>query len=179
FQLQDPGIYIVIAPLAAYTVYRLLEYSQTGLSIRAWWNNMRMARIVATGPRFLSLLSVICKVLGLSETVFEVTHDDDQSHHDVASRFTFDGSLMFVPGMVLVLVNLAALGIWLVTGFGDGSGLGEVISCVVVLSFFWPFVEGLFVGRGKYGIPLATVGKSFTLALVFVLSFIARRPNSA
>ncbi|TXG55397.1 hypothetical protein EZV62_020653 [Acer yangbiense] len=37
-----------------------------------------------------------------------------------------------------------------------GSGLGEFMCSVYVVSCFWPFVKGLF-GRGKFGIPLSTL----------------------
>ncbi|CAN0914442.1 Cellulose synthase-like protein B3 [Linum grandiflorum] len=167
-KVQDPGFYIITALLAVYTLYTLMEYFQMGLSIRAWWNNQKMSRIVITGPRLFSVLSVLCKILGISETVFEVTQKDstDQSGDEDASRFTFDESPIFVPGTTLVLVSLAALGAGLL---GSGGGLGEIVGCVVILCFFRSFVEGLF-RKGKYGIPLTTFGKSVALALVFVLS---------
>ncbi|CAN1124203.1 Cellulose synthase-like protein B3 [Linum perenne] len=157
------------APLAVYTLYTLLEYFQTGLSIRAWWNNQKIPRIVTTGPRLFSVLSVACKILGLSETVFEVTQkdSDDQSGDVDASRFTFDGSPIFVPGTTLVIVSLAGLG----AGLVGGGGLGEIVVCLGILALYKPFVEGLF-RKGKYGIPLSTIGKSVALALLLVVSLI-------
>ncbi|CAN1232565.1 Cellulose synthase-like protein B3 [Linum perenne] len=168
-KVQDPAFYITAAPLAVYTLYTLLEYFQTGLSIRAWWNNQKIPRIVTTGPRLFSVLSVACKILGLSETVFEVTQkdSDDQSGDVDASRFTFDGSPIFVPGTTLVIVSLAGLG----AGLVGGGGLGEIVVCLGILALYKPFVEGLF-RKGKYGIPLSTIGKSVALALLLVVSLI-------
>ncbi|KAI8551971.1 hypothetical protein RHMOL_Rhmol06G0229000 [Rhododendron molle] len=130
------------------------------------------AYCIISGSRFLP------KLLGLLETVFEVTQKEqsstnsrDDNNADVG-RFTFDESPIFIPATTVLLVNLTALVIAIVrfrpAAHGrDGSGIGEVIfsSCVVLC--LWAFLKGLF-GKGKYGIPLATVYKSGALALLFV-----------
>ncbi|KAE9457910.1 hypothetical protein C3L33_10203, partial [Rhododendron williamsianum] len=174
----EPALFIPLAIFITYNLYTLSEYLRAGLSARAWWNNQRMWRITAMTAWLFGVFSVILKLLGLSETVFEVTqkeqsstngNDDDDA--DVG-RFTFDESPIFIPATTVLLVNLTALVI-AILGFrpaacgGDGSGVGEVIfsSCVVLC--LWAFLKGLF-GKGKYGIPLATVYKSGALALLFV-----------
>ncbi|CAK7348998.1 unnamed protein product [Dovyalis caffra] len=108
---------------------------------------------------------------GISETVFEVTQKD-QSSNDGGDegRFTFDASPIFVPGTTVLLLQLTAL----VMGFRDmppsvnnGSGLGEILCSILVVTCLWPFMKGL-LAKGKYGIPLSTICKSALLALSFV-----------
>ena len=120
-------------------------------------------------------LSVGLKLLGISDTVFEVTQKDQPAAGDntdaTAGRFTFNDSPIFIPGTTILLINLAAL-VAGSLGFrptpgGDGFGIGEVVCSVCVVLIFWAFLKGLF-GRGKYGIPLPTIFKSGALAMLFV-----------
>ncbi|KAG5545605.1 hypothetical protein RHGRI_017931 [Rhododendron griersonianum] len=184
----EPALLLPLAIFITYNLYTLSEYFRAGLSARAWWNNQRMWRITAMTAWLFGVFSVILKLMGLSETVFEVTQKEqystngsDDDNADVG-RFTFDKSPIFIPATTVLLVNLTALviailgfqpaappilGFRLVAHGRDGSGIGEVIfsSCVVLC--LWAFLKGLF-GKGKYGIPLATVYKSGALALLFV-----------
>ncbi|KAA8526525.1 hypothetical protein F0562_008272 [Nyssa sinensis] len=175
-QVQEPAIFIPIALFIIYNLYTLSEYLQIGLSVHEWWNNQRMLRIISMTARLFGVLSVILKLLGLSETMFEVTQKDQTTTTDDsnanAGRFTFDGSSIFVPGTTILLINMIALAIGLL-GFlpaardGNGSGIGEFICSVWVVLCFWAFLKGLF-GKGKYGIPSSTICKSGALALLFV-----------
>ncbi|KAH8489027.1 hypothetical protein H0E87_024607 [Populus deltoides] len=169
-EVHEPAIYIYMALFLSYVIYTLIEYHETGLSIRAWWNNQRMARINAMNAWLCGFISVILKVFRISDTVFEVTQKDQSSSNDGdEGRFTFDASLIFVPGTTVLLLQLTAL----IMGFrgmqlSDGSGLGERLCSIMVVICFWPFLKGLFA-KGKYGIPLSTIFKSAFLALCFVL----------
>lgn len=125
--------------------------------------------------------SVILKLLGLSETVFEVTKKDQattpgEGSDKDAGRFTFDGSLIFVPATTLLLVHLMALVTALLGLFHVGieSRIGEIICSAWVVLCFSPFLKGLF-GKGKYGIPTSTICKSAALALLFLACTIAVR----
>jgi len=171
-QAHEPAMYIHVALFLSYVIYGLLEYLETGLSIRAWWNNQRMARVNATNAWLFGVISVFLKILRISGTVFEVTQKDQSSNNGGdEGRFTFDASPIFVPGTTILLLQLTAF----VMGFGgmqlpsvnDASGLGEILCSVLVVMCFWPFVKGLF-GKGKYGIPLSTICKSSLLSLSFV-----------
>ncbi|XP_058220295.1 cellulose synthase-like protein B4 isoform X3 [Rhododendron vialii] len=179
-KVEEPALLIPVVIFITYNLYTLSEYFRAGLSARAWWNNQRMLRITAMTAWLFGVFSVILKLLGLSEMVFEVTQKEqsstngsDDDNADVG-RFTFDESPIFIPATTVLLVNLTALVITIL-GFrpvargGNGSGIGEVIfsSCVVLC--LWAFLKGLF-GKGKYGIPSATVYKSGALALLFVNS---------
>uniref|UniRef100_A0A2P2JHA2 Cellulose synthase-like protein n=1 Tax=Rhizophora mucronata TaxID=61149 RepID=A0A2P2JHA2_RHIMU len=174
-KIGETGNYIYVALGVIYNLYTLSEYLQHGQSIRAWWNNQRMGRISSLNAWLFGSLSVTLKILGISETVFEVTQKEESSDSidgGDAGRFTFDGSPIFVPGTTLTLVHLAALFTFLVkkqplANDGRGSGFGELGLSVLVLICFRPFVKGLF-GKGKYGIPLSTICKSAFLATVFV-----------
>ncbi|KAF8016705.1 hypothetical protein BT93_H2048 [Corymbia citriodora subsp. variegata] len=173
---QEPTIIIPIAIFVIYNLYCLYEYFATDLSIRAWWNNHRMQRITSTCAWSFGILSVVLKLLGLSETVFEVTKKDQSTSSDSTNaelgRFTFDESPIFVPGTALLLVHLIAVftmlfGLRPQASGNSGSGLGEVICTVWVVLCFWPFFRGLF-GKGKYGIPSTTIMKGAILATIVV-----------
>lgn len=177
-QVGEPALLIAIAIFITYNLHTLSEYFQAGLSARAWWNNQRMWRITAMTAWLFGAFNVVLKLLGISETVFEVTQKEQSSTNGSddedanVGRFTFNESPIFIPATTVLLVNLTALvfailGFWPAAHSGDGSAIGEVIfsSCVVLC--LWAFLKGLFC-KGKYGIPLATVYKSGALALLFV-----------
>ncbi|KAF6173252.1 hypothetical protein GIB67_026947 [Kingdonia uniflora] len=159
-----------------YNLYTLLEYLRCGLPVRAWWNYQRMARIISSTAWLFGVLSVVLKLLRLSETVFELTRKDQNNQDDDADidpgRFTFDDSPIFVPGTALVLVHISALGWTLLravrnSGFTSRSGLGEIICSAWVVLSLLPFAKGLF-RRGKYGIPYSTIFKSKILVGLFI-----------
>ncbi|ONK58140.1 uncharacterized protein A4U43_C09F8620 [Asparagus officinalis] len=166
-----------LIPLATFTVFNITtfsDYLECGLSARTWWNNQRMGRIYSASSFLLAFLSVILKILGLSETIFEVTRKDQNSSTDETDedrgRLTFDSSPLFVPGTALVMVHIAGMvtgAMRLVAGRQQRWGLGEVVCSAWVLLTFWPFVRGLF-GKGNYGIPWAVVWKAVALGFVFL-----------
>lgn len=179
-QLDEPAFVIPITLIVVYKVYTLSEYLIMRQSIRSWWNNQRMARINCMSSWFFGLISVILKLLGLSQDVFEVTKkDQSQDYEDETNTksgsFTFDKSPMFVPGTTILLVNLTALFVRVV-GFqpsvdsDNGVGIGEKVCALLSVLYFWPFFKGLF-GTGKYGLPVSTICKSGALALLFMLYF--------
>ncbi|XP_027127155.2 cellulose synthase-like protein H1 isoform X1 [Coffea arabica] len=175
-KVNEPAILIPISIFVIFNTYCVSEYIQTNQSIKSWWNNHRMARIIAMTAWLCGFLSVIFKILRLSETVFEVTKKEQSSSIEESDekpgRFTFDNSPVFVPGTTILMVNLTALGI----GFLDfihGSegkiewGIGELVCSIWVVLCFWSFLKGL-LGKGKYGIPSSIVCKSAALVFVFV-----------
>nr|POE98882.1 cellulose synthase-like protein h1 [Quercus suber] len=176
-QVQEQAFYIATVVFVIYHLYTLSEYLRVGLSVRAWWNNQRMARITTMTAWLFGFQSVILKLLRISETVFEVTKKDKSTSsngaHDVdAGRFTFDESPIFVPGTTILMVHLTALVVSLLNlqppaHDGLGSGLGEVLCSVWLVLCFWPFLKGLF-GKGKHGIPLSTICKSAALVSLFL-----------
>ena len=174
-QVQEPTLYVLAAIFIIYNVYTLSEYLRSGQSVRAWWNNQRMSRINTMNAWLFGFLSVILKLLGMSETVFEVTQKDqssDDASDAEAGRFTFNESPIFLPSTTILVVHLTALVVSLLklqppARDGHGSGLGEVFCSVYLVLCFWPFLKGL-VGKGRHGIPLSTIWKSATLALFFV-----------
>ncbi|KAI8011386.1 putative cinnamyl alcohol dehydrogenase [Camellia lanceoleosa] len=128
--------YLYPLPFLPSTISTLSEYLRIGLSTCAWWNNQRIWRLNTMIAWSFGVLSVLLKLLGLSDTVFEVTQKDQSTNVDDnnanAGRFTFDDSPSFVLGTTILLVNLTALAIgllrfWLVGGDGNGSGIGEFI----------------------------------------------------
>ncbi|XP_034701263.1 cellulose synthase-like protein H1 isoform X2 [Vitis riparia] len=181
-KVQDPAVLIPISLFVSYNFHTLLEHWGAGYSIRACWNNLRMWRITAVTAWLFGFLSVILKLLGLSETVFEVTKKDQsttpgEGSDKDAGRFTFDGSLIFVPATTLLLVHLMALVTALLGLFdhvGIESRIGEIICSVWVVLCFLPFLKGLF-GKGKYGIPKSTICKSAALAFLFLACTITVR----
>ena len=175
----ETAFFIAAAIFIIYNLYALSEYLRAGLSARAWWNNQRMWTINTTTAYLFGIFSVVLKILGISDTVFEVTQKEQSTNegdddHANTGRLTFDRSPIFVAGTTILLVNLTALAVGLFgLGFGsvaqggDGLGTGEFIGSVWVVLLFWAFFKGLF-GKGKYGIPSTTLYKSGALAALFV-----------
>ncbi|KAJ8627830.1 hypothetical protein MRB53_021137 [Persea americana] len=175
-KVSDPWILVPTILFIFYNLYTLSEYLSCGLSFCTWWNNQRMQRITFLTASLFGSLGVLLKVLGISETIFEVTRkdqNDSDSINDVdAGRFTFDSSPLFVPATALVLVHLISLigfliGVQPLASDASESGLGEVVCSIWVLLSFMPFVKGLF-GKGNFGIPRATICKAGALAFLFM-----------
>ncbi|XP_028808333.1 cellulose synthase-like protein H1 [Neltuma alba] len=180
FLPKEPWLWIFVSVFVIYNIYSLIEYLAIGLSVRAWWNNQRMRRIMALGPWFVGSLSAIVEMLRASETVFDITQKEAPacSGSDTnAGRFIFDESAMFVPGTTMLVVQLSGLvmKLWRLgpaaeksgSGGGSGSGVGEALCSVYLVVCLWPFLKGLF-GRAQYGIPMSTIFKSAVLAFLFV-----------
>ena len=181
-QSSEPGFVIPLALFLAYNVYNLGEYKDCRLSVRAWWNNHSMQRIVSSSAWLLAFLTVVLKTVGLSETVFEVTRKEQQSSSDGDAgdgaddadpgRFTFDSSPVFVPPTALAMLSIiaVAVGAWRVVAgavpAAGAPGAGELVCCGWLVLCFWPFVRGL-VGKGSYGIPWSVRLKSGLLVAAF------------
>lgn len=180
-QLSEPTIMIPVLLFVVFNIYTMTEYIKCGLSIQTWWNNQRMQRIQWTTASLFGLLDVVTKVLGMSETTFEVTPKEQTTSTLVAvedpGRFTFDSSPLFVPDTALLLLNSAAVVVislktlgappWVKYG-GDGPGFAELVCSGWVVLSFWPFVRGLF-RKGNYGLPWPTVAKASLLGSLFLL----------
>ncbi|XP_018848465.2 cellulose synthase-like protein H1 [Juglans regia] len=177
-KVQEPALYVPVALFLTYNIYTLSEYLRTGQSVRAWWNNQRMARVTTLTAWLFGFFSVMLKPFGLSETVFEVTQKEqsiDIGGADDEGRFTFNESPIFVPGTTILLVHLTTLVVSLLklqhppADHHDmhGSGLGETFYSGWLVLFFLPFFKGLFQ-KGRHGIPKATIYKSATLAFLFL-----------
>ncbi|XP_058759228.1 cellulose synthase-like protein H1 isoform X1 [Vicia villosa] len=176
FLPKDRGIYIPITLVVIYNVYSLYEYLASNMSTRAWWNNERMSRIAPMNAGFCGFITMLLKLLGVSNTVFDITKkdlppfsDDDKN----AGRHTFDESLVFLPGTTILLLQLTAIFIKLLGLQKQGlkgnheCEMVEMLSSVYLIICFWPFLRGLFE-TGKYGIPLSTMCKGGTLTCLFV-----------
>ncbi|KAK2424356.1 cellulose synthase protein H1 [Trifolium repens] len=177
---KGPGLWIPFTLYVIYALHTLQEYLSKGLSLRCWWNNQRMITIRSTSVWFIGFLSAMVKLLGISDTVFEVTQKENPTSAGAAAgdddadagRFTFDKSPNFVIGTTILLVQLTALvvkilGVQLEVHSENGCGIGELMCSVYLVVCYWPFLKGLFA-RGKYGIPLSTIFKSALLAFIFV-----------
>ncbi|KAL9457494.1 hypothetical protein AB3S75_006525 [Citrus x aurantiifolia] len=173
-KVQEPGICIAVAIFVIYKLYTLSEYIHCGFPIYSWFVNNSMLRIVATSACLFGFGSTVLKLLGLTETVFEITkkvHQSSDGGKD-GKELLFDESPFFVPGTTILLVHLAALATGLLgmqPQGGQGPGLGEYFCSVYVVLCFSPFLLGLF-RKGKNGIPLSTICKSAALALLFLRS---------
>lgn len=177
--IQDLGICIPVASIVIYKIYSVSEYLAEGLSIKAWWNNQRMSIMTPMNAGFCAFLSVLLKILRMSETVFDITKKDLPPTTDVvddkdAGRYTFDESLVFLPGTTILLLHLSAITIKLLgmqpvvpIQSKNECGIGEIFCSVYLIICYWPFLRGLFE-TGKYRIPLSTIYKSIVLTCLFV-----------
>ncbi|KAG6604869.1 Cellulose synthase-like protein H1, partial [Cucurbita argyrosperma subsp. sororia] len=175
-KVQEPVICIPLLLFILFVLRQMLGYIETDQSIRAWWNNHRMDMIKSMCSCLLGVVAVLLKILGLSETTFEVTKkesasssDDTESSDRDLGRFTFDESPMFVPITTIMMIQLAALSIgFLGTQPGRREfGVGEVTCSVWLVLCFWPILKGMFA-KGSYGLPWSTLFKSSALAFLFV-----------
>ncbi|KAI3675198.1 hypothetical protein L1987_84784 [Smallanthus sonchifolius] len=181
-KINERAFLIFMGTFIFYNIYAFLECRRVGVSIRTWWNLQRMGRIYAMTAWLFGFLSVMLKLMGLSNTVFEVTKkeyrsNDGDDDNESVGRFTYDKSPMIMPGVVILLFNMVALvnGVLILSKVDYwenwmgvlGFGLGEMFCSVWILLSFWEFLKGLF-GNGKYGIPSSTIWKSGALALLFV-----------
>lgn len=184
-KVEEPAALIPLALFILYNICTLREFIEAGQSVKAWWNNQKIGRIYPTCGWLFAFLTVMLKLLGITETVFEVTRKDsssgdkntDEGEVTDAGSFTFNESAIFIPGTTIVLLQLASLSIgfirllWKQERAVDGQGLGEVLCSVLILLHYSPFLKGLF-GKEKYGIPSATVYKSLALTLLFVSALV-------
>src|ERR1051325_9694168 len=106
-QVEERAIFIPISLFIIYNIHQLLQYKETGQSIRAWWNNQRMGRVNTTCAWLFGVWNVVLRFLGVREAVFEVTKKETGSETDLG-HFTFDESPMFVPGTTILLIQLIA-----------------------------------------------------------------------
>ena len=136
-----------------------------------------MSIITTMTSWFIGFLGAMLKLLGISDTVFEITQKEhptsggDKADTD-GGRFTFEDSPVFVTGTTILLVQMTALfikflGLQPPAHSGNGSGPGELICSIFLVLCFWPYLKGMFA-TGKYGIPLPTICKSAALTFVFV-----------
>ncbi|KAK9048880.1 hypothetical protein SSX86_032153 [Deinandra increscens subsp. villosa] len=187
-KVNDGAFIIAMGIVIIYNVYVLWECKRLGVSLRMWWNLQTMARVTTLTAWLFGFLSVVLKLMGLSNAAFEVTKKEHKSNDgddkDVC-MFTYDKSPIIMPGVVVLLVNMTALvnGVLRLLKVGHneiwmgmlGLGLGEMLCSVWVLLCFWEFLKGLF-RSGIYGIPSSTIWKSGVLALLFV--HLCRRSQS-
>ncbi|XP_019447721.1 PREDICTED: cellulose synthase-like protein B4 isoform X1 [Lupinus angustifolius] len=180
FLPQGLGLWIHIALAMIYYIHTLIEYLAIGLSIQHWWNNQRMSIIRTSTASFIGFLSAMLKLLGISDTVFEITQKEQptsSSNDEVdAGKFTFDKSPVFVVGTTILMLQLTALFMKIMglqplaksSNSGNGSGLGELICSTYLVVCYWPYLKGLFA-RGKYGIPLSTIFMSAGIVYFFLV----------
>ncbi|RID66855.1 hypothetical protein BRARA_D01969 [Brassica rapa] len=182
---------IIVTLLGMHSLYTLWEFMRVGFSVQSWYVSQSIWRIKATSCWLFSILDITLKLLGISKVVLIVTQktipesrsgsgDEPPQHIDhglspSSGKFEIDGSLYFLPGTFIVLVNLAAIAgywvglqSWSCKHGGGGSGLAEACICVLVVIIFYPFLMGLFK-KGKYGIPLSTLSKAVFLTALFVV----------
>ncbi|CAK9315545.1 unnamed protein product [Citrullus colocynthis] len=170
-RVHEREIFIPLLLLVLYNLQQVLLFLKTGQSIRAYWNNQRMAIVNTMCPHFFGVVGIVLKLLGLSETMFEVTKKDSSSSDDDGETdegsFIFDESPLFLPGTTVLMMQLTALFTSIWRRPAKPGGVGEVICSVWLILCFWPFLKGMF-RKGRYGIPFSTICKSSSLTLLFV-----------
>lgn len=168
-QMEERAILIPISLFIIYNFQQLLQYKETGQSIKAWWNNQRMGRINTMCAWLFGVGNAVLKFLGVRESVFEVTKKETCCEVDLG-QFTFNESPMFVPGTTILLLQLIALLMSFIRLGRSGCAVLEMICSLWLVLCFWPFLKGIFMfGKGRYGLPFSTIYKSAALALLFVL----------
>ncbi|KAG2285776.1 hypothetical protein Bca52824_045380 [Brassica carinata] len=182
---------IIVTLLGMHCLYTLWEFMRVGFSVQSWYVSQSIWRIKATSCWLFSILDITLKLIGISKVVLIVTQKTmpesrsgsgdeppqriDHGLSPSSGKFEIDGSLYFLPGTFIVLVNLAAIAgywvglqSWSCKDGGGGSGSAEACICVLVVIIFYPFLMGLFK-KGKYGIPLSSLSKAVFLTALFVV----------
>lgn len=136
-----------------------------------------MGRVNTMCAYLFGVVGIVLKLLGLSETMFEVTKkgssssNDDGEIEEDPGRFTFDEGTLFVPATTILMIQLTALSIGLFRSMEashvEELEVGEMICSVWLIFCFWPFLKGMFA-KGRFGIPWLTLFKSSALTLLFV-----------
>ena len=167
--MKGRAIFIPIFLFIIYNFQQLLQYKETGQSLRAWWNNQKMGRVNTICAWLFGVRNVVLNFLGGKETVFEVTKKETCCEVNLG-HFTFDESPMFVPGTTIMLLQFIALFMSFIRLERPRSAVLEVVCSIWLLLCFWPFLKGIFMfGKGRYGLPFSTIYKSAILTLLFVL----------
>ncbi|KAL7593207.1 hypothetical protein Lser_V15G34749 [Lactuca serriola] len=165
-KVNEPAFLIPGGIFVIYNLYVLWEFRRINLSFRMWWNLQRMGRVNAMTAYTFAFVTVVLKLFGLSNIVFEVTQKEESNDdEDTSGRFVYDTSPVIVPGVAIMLVSLTAL----VSGMSrlGEVGFGEMVCNVWMILCFWEYFKGIF-GNGKYRIPTSTIWKAGALALLFV-----------
>ncbi|CAK9316210.1 unnamed protein product [Citrullus colocynthis] len=152
-KVQERATLAIFVPIfILYRSHSIFVYLQCGLSIRAWWNSVKMEMVSITSSYAFGILSLcfVLKLFGMSESVFEVT-PKGESNVDVneddcnVEKFAFNESPLFIIGTAVVLLHLMALAsklVWMQPLSSDdgrrGSGIGEILGCVWVLFTLLP-----------------------------------------
>jgi hypothetical protein len=167
-----------------------VEAALLGIPPSQWWNSECFEAMVATSAVLFAGYDVLKKLMGIADTVFEVTPkagslEESQANetavtdHDIAankktsgqgSGVSFD-SAMLVPPTVIVMVNLAALCLLFIH-----SLLGHNLSSSSSSSISWAESVLALVGRVEVWCCawVLFVLRPFTLGLV--LRIFGRRP---
>ncbi|VVB07425.1 unnamed protein product [Arabis nemorensis] len=135
-------------------LYILWEFMSLGVSVQLL--NVPICASLS------SIFDVALKLLGISKTVFIVSkkaipgtksgcQQEDDGLNPYSGKFEINGLLFFLPGIFILLVNLAALTDFLVGlrlwSRSEGGGslcLEEACGCMLVAMLFLPFLKGLF-----------------------------------
>ena len=102
-----------------------VESMMMGVNLQEWWDGDRMEVIAATSSNLFAACDVLKKLMGISDTRFEVTPKDRSvkteeekaaKSSDLSDGFMVNSkSSLFVPPTVIVMLNLVALSQFLLT----------------------------------------------------------------
>eukprot|EP00253_Pinus_taeda_P003863 PITA_03863 len=148
-------------PVFAYG-YSLIEFLRIGGSFQSWWNEQRMWMIFGVSSCLFGLLQVACKIIGLSETGFEVTSkvvDRAAAKRYEAEIFEFGvASPLFIPPATLALINLISLVSGLERIMREGSStfdsmILQLVLCSFIVIISFPILEAMFIRKDNGRIP--------------------------
>ncbi|KAK4753056.1 hypothetical protein SAY87_021854 [Trapa incisa] len=167
-----PFVYVISVK---YT-YSLVEFLQSGGTVRGWWNEQRMWLYKRTSSYLFAIIDTAFKALGFSEATFAITTkvaDEDSSRRYRSEVMEFGAaSPMFTLISTLALLNLICFigpGIRLAVMGSDfgyvGSMFLQVVLSGALVLINMPVYEGMFVRKDGGRMPTSTTVTSLVLAV--------------
>ncbi|XP_010274111.1 PREDICTED: cellulose synthase-like protein E6 isoform X1 [Nelumbo nucifera] len=179
-QVTDPWFKVFASLGIASHIFSLGELMWAKGTIKMWWNETRMWMMKGSSSYLFSVIVIILKSVGISETGFEIT--SKVINQEALKRYNQEimefavPSPMFIPTTTLSLLNLYCLlqttPKILEVGLGglDHLALQLIISGYISI-ISMPLYEALFLRKDKGRMPTSVTTYSITLAfLVFYLS---------
>ena len=130
-QMEENPMLLLLGLAAFVSAYgcTYVESMILGVSLQAWWMGEKMEALAATSSSLCAAYDVLKKIVGISDTKFDVTSKDklvkeehektkreeaeeakEEEEEEVSGGLVVNSKLrLFVPPTVIVMLNLAAL----------------------------------------------------------------------
>ncbi|KAF3773699.1 Cellulose synthase-like protein E6, partial [Nymphaea thermarum] len=177
---SDPWFRVFAFLGMASHVFSLVELIWAKGTFKMWWNETRMWMFKGSSSYLFSVIVIILKLLGVSESGFEITSkviDEEASKRYEQEIMEFAvPSPMFIPPTTLALLNIYCFIRGFTVVLSEGLGALDRLALQIVISGYIsvisiPVFEALFIRKDKGRIPTSITVRSLCLALALVYVF--------